>query len=552
MAFEPNWATPEELIKDYLANKGYAQNLLGGAPAEPEPAQVDPWKQVQEAIKAVQPAQPTQPAPEKEFSATEEINKGTIAQAAPDSDVAKAVRNGQQLQPPQGEFRYPNPTENRFLQGVMLNKALYENLPPDEQYNALREEYHKNAEALREQAATAGIDVSRWGADNSTARDMNQQVQSDRARALLESTMPDGKYYRTADQYYHDSYYDHIALGYSPRQARKFAANRAREYQADRVGYLDATYNSYGRDGYLTTPEGVKLLAEIAKENPALANYYSQVYPLPKDEYNRLSKLDESAIQQGYRMEQLGFGAQSDLQKIAMQIYGNVIGQNNAWGIEQQRMKLNDHYKKSYRFFDSSVGLQEYAKKAGIDDKYLALSQKRLAELKESGSNDALKWYDTAYTVGKLNGKSDEEAAEIAAQYAFQKLVNDAQPKSQSGTKSEEPKLTAAQQEKVNRADNLVRVAKNSHSDEDIQALETFLNGDGGEDKGSGMDFSPANYQMYSDILLALKGYQCKLRNDDNGATAYWAQVKDVNVLKKMYPKENFDYYWERRGGKPQ
>lgn len=52
-------------------------------------------------------------------------------------------------------------------------------------------------------------------------------------------------------------------------------------------------------------------------------------------------------------------------------------------------------------------------------------------------------------------------------------------------------------------------------------------------------------------MLLALKGFQFKLRGDDNNAAALWRQVSDVNILEEMYPEENWDEYWKLKGGKP-
>lgn len=67
--------------------------------------------------------------------------------------------------------------------------------------------------------------------------------------------------------------------GYSPRQAKKFAGYNARDYQANRVAYLDNLYNSYGRDGLVTTPLGNQIIGQLATENPMLANFYANAYP---------------------------------------------------------------------------------------------------------------------------------------------------------------------------------------------------------------------------------------------------------------------------------
>ena len=297
--------TPEELIDDYLKRKAYAPAPPTGTSQEELTTGLldnDIGNAIAEINKATEllkpPSQQVQIAPEQtEFNAKNKIDQGVIAQA---------TRNGQPLQTPQTSFQVPNPLYYQDMNSIAGLKALNELAGEGTEGDVIRDWTHKQADLIRERAAATGkYDLSQFGANNATARDTVQQIESQRARDILEATMPDGKYYRTADQYYRDQYRKARLMGYSARQAKMFAGEDARRYQADRVGYLDAVYNSHGRDGYLTTPEGAQILAQLAQENPMLANFYGQVYSLPKDEYTRQSRLTEEAVKNNYQLGQL-------------------------------------------------------------------------------------------------------------------------------------------------------------------------------------------------------------------------------------------------------
>lgn len=538
---------PEISSKIPKTNSG----LLGASPAEPPqeayPGQMNlesldkqlkVLKQAQEIFTPQQTEQPPRQAtPQEEKLSAKDIQDRAVLQASPLQGM------------PQPTDNVPNYLANQGMAGILANKAAYETAPEGEQGDLIRNQANERANLIRGAYRAAGMPLDQYGADNATSRDTANGMDTQRLHALFNAIMPDGKYYRSADQYYDDAFKARVMAGISPRQARKFAQNAARAYQAERVGYLDAVYNNYGRNGYVNNEFAAMILPKIAQDNPMLANFYGNFYAGAKDEYQQQNKLTEKIIDNRNAMGQLVFAANDDTRKTILQALGNIVVDNarqqTAWDIEQQKMRQNDHYKKSFEFFKSNLGLQEYAKKAGIDEKYAKIAQDRLEDFKKRQPGEVEKWYDTLYATAIKMGATPEEAADFAAKNTFAKLTKDLAPKSQSSSASGEVKLTEKQQELYNTMKNRFTQAHNSHSDTDIASFEEYL-------AENGEKFSANYYQQWQDMLLALKGFQRKQLNDDNGAVSYWSQIRDVNVLEKLYPNFNFDYYWERRGGKPQ
>lgn len=109
-----------------------------------------------------------------------------------------------------------------------------------------------------------------------------------------------------------------------PRTKPQDAA--AREYQAQRVAYLDGLYNSYGRDGLVTNPLGNETILQLAGENPTAANFYAQIYPNAKQTYERQNKLADDIITHSNQLDTLfkTFGLNSEFAKLQ----GNISRQN--------------------------------------------------------------------------------------------------------------------------------------------------------------------------------------------------------------------------------
>lgn len=111
-------------------------------------------------------------------------------------------------------------------------KSLYDAAKDDEQRQAI----HKQAENLRNVGNAAGYDLSGYGS-GVTFADATQNLATQQARDIAAILSGQGAYSMTSEQYYTDTYYNLLQAGYSPWQARKFAGNRAREYQANHVAY---------------------------------------------------------------------------------------------------------------------------------------------------------------------------------------------------------------------------------------------------------------------------------------------------------------------------
>lgn len=495
-----------------------------------------------------QPAGPSQVEPQQTQPKVERIPAkdqidDKILEASMNSQVA-----GQQPQP----IQMHSPDQPGYWQGldygrqIAYLKGLYETAPSDEQGDATRNFAGTLANMLRAQMDAAGIDSSSFGS-NVTVRDTYQNLQSAQARDTLRAL--EGKYSQSSDDFYQDAYYKNIMAGHSPRQARKFAGIAARQYQAERVAYLDNMYNTYGRDGYVTNDWGVRNLGMLAQENPTLANLYAQFYPNPKDAYARQNQLEDAAINRQNQLGLLQLGHQYGLENMETQFKYNEQFAENNWGRSEKSADKASDRRKSEKFYGSNVDLNKYRAQLEADWQLWQEKQKFLNLTKEETPSEVEQVFNQGLELAKKNGFEGEDANNIAVQYTNQyfenKLYGKGGGKSGSGNQTQEPKLTESQQKAFNQSENLFTNAHDTHSDEDIIAFEEFIT-------EHGTEFNAAYYQRLKDMVLALKGYQLKQRNDDNGATAYWSQVRDVNVLESMYPNENWDYYWQRRGGKPQ
>lgn len=226
-------------------------------------------------------AQPQEPQPQA--SGTEIVNR----------EMERAMRPA------------PNPWENQIRQGVLGAKQAYNaaldayNNPQSsaaQQSTAQQAMIDQNAIAnrFRNAAQSAGLDTSGYGAGVSLA-DTQSYLDSEKARDITEALK--GAYSMTTDQFYERKYEEAIMRGLSARRANRLAGNQAREYQANRVAYLDGLYNSWGHDGSVTNPIGIQVLGMIAQDNPMLANLYAQVYPNPRDAYNTENEMAKTILQ---------------------------------------------------------------------------------------------------------------------------------------------------------------------------------------------------------------------------------------------------------------
>lgn len=245
-------------------------------------------------------------------------------------------------------LKAPNPLQVNFQRGLLKSKQDYLNAKTDAEKQAA----NSSAEFLRSVAGAAGIDTNGYGSDVSL-EDARRNFASQEARAMTEALQ--GQYSMNPDQYHEKKYFDGIMKGLSHRHAQRLADVRTKDYQAERLAYLDGLLNSYGRDGLLMNEYGNQLLPRIAEENPMYASFYAGIYPNAKDVFTRQNQLEDKDITQRNALEQLGVGHEYDLDRINAQTSGNIALANNNFQNTVRRDEIQHEYGKEnaydqYRF----------------------------------------------------------------------------------------------------------------------------------------------------------------------------------------------------------
>ena len=185
----------------------------------------------------------------------------------------------------------PNTYGRDLAQEIITAKENYNAATKPEERTAA----NAQADFVRNVANAAGIDLSGYGAGVSL-QDAYRNFASSEARDIMEALQ--GAYSMNSNQYYERKFDEALMRGLPRGRAQRLASAQAREYQANRVAYLDGVYNSYGHDGLVTTKVGNQILAALGMENPTLANFYSNVYPNAQDAYRRQNELEDKALDQ--------------------------------------------------------------------------------------------------------------------------------------------------------------------------------------------------------------------------------------------------------------
>lgn len=184
------------------------------------------------------------------------------------------------------------------------------------QNDAQRQEASMNANMLRQAAQGAGMDLSGYGSDVSL-QDAMQNLQTNDARALVEIFQ--GKYSKSSDQFFNDKWNELIKSGMPVGRAQRAAGELARQYQGERVSYLNGMLHGYGFDGRVVTPVGQEMIRQIALEDPQSADMYLKVNPQQTDAYQQESSLANSlalaALQQNNELARMAvaFGYNTQL-----------------------------------------------------------------------------------------------------------------------------------------------------------------------------------------------------------------------------------------------
>lgn len=312
-----------------------------------------------EQAKAPEPPQqletptPIQTKYEQEPDAKTTIDKETLNAARNGNPPTAQILNNNAL-PTNNQLQIdksgnpPNPVYNELVNTLAYAKLLYENAPQGEQGDAQREIATRTAQMARQQAEALGIDISRFGADNANAADMYNNAYTQRLQDVA-NIMKGGKFHETADEFYRRKYLSHMGnksddikdiisgifgIG-SSDTAKMLAQEEAKQYQANRVAYLDGMLNAYGLDGNKGLNRfGHEIAGMLLKEDPDLVNMYLQRYSnadarnmLLEDKaiesrnkreekyINQAYKLQEMQIRNAFEMAQLQYGGNIDLIK---------------------------------------------------------------------------------------------------------------------------------------------------------------------------------------------------------------------------------------------
>ena len=484
--------------------------------------------------------------------------------AAPTPETQQAIQAIQQ-QPQQQQLMTPERwrlmNQMADLKGTWegadaLAKAANPNVTDGAQLeaaaNSLRNASHNAADNIRQIANAANIDLS--GIEDVGYADAQRNLQTRQTKEVADILSARGKYGMNSDQYYDAMYMQFIGEGKSAREAKRLAGQFAQRYQYDRVSYLRNAYNMYGRDGNYTNEDGVSILQELAMEMPEVANVYAQAYKMPTTAQDRAETLEDKILEQT-----------DAIARIAAALEGNSRLQREQHEYSTERDAKQSEYR--MREDENRYGLMfdnesEMAKvNANLELRNLKALEEFKQKFKSKEPNEATKLFDNFYALARMNGANEDEATAFASQQAFIAYVGGKSGAGKGGTpKDDSPKWNDKQQTFMNQTANLFDMAKQNISDlARIQEYEAKVTGadaivapDGKDLPITMMDFPVGVRQEFEDRINALYGGYYKSRADDNKASEYWRKVRDVALLEGMFPNENFDEYWKRRGGKPQ
>lgn len=245
----------------------------------------------------------------------------------------------------------PNSYERQLQRAIVEQKQAY----ADAQTDAARQQASSMAEFLRSQGNAGGMDLSGYGSDVSLA-DAYKNLYSQQAREIMGALQ--GQYSMNSNQYYEQQYARALVQGLSRKDAKAVAGKQAREYQANRVAYLNGVYNSYGHDGLVTNDIGNQIIGMMSMENPSLANFYATIYPNAKDAYRQQNEL-----------EQLGVANKNALERMGAQHNFNEISAANADIRARDRDLFNDTRDKARALWGANLADQlednKYVKQQG-------------------------------------------------------------------------------------------------------------------------------------------------------------------------------------------
>ena len=150
---------------------------------------------------------------------------------------------------------------------------------------------HDTAQGIRDYANQYNIDLSRFGADNASAAQMQGYLAADYANGIGNALMA-----RTSDDEWNDTYQKLKANGYRDSVARSIASQRAGAYQSKRIQALGTAFTQYGINpgtGEMND-YGAGILSQMYYENPNAVSMLASYYATPIQQW-QVRKNQEAA-----------------------------------------------------------------------------------------------------------------------------------------------------------------------------------------------------------------------------------------------------------------
>lgn len=174
---------------------------------------------------------------------------------------------------------------------------------------------HAGAERARADLQQLGFDPAQYGL-NGTYEEAAQGLANNDMRTL--QNVLDGDMGKTSIAHYDDMYNYLIEQGASREIAAEVAGQRARTYAIQRIKTLKDAFNMYGHDGKVINPMGVQLLQKLGEEEPDMANYYTQRYAGPLQEYADAKQQRNMATQQANKERTMEIGHKYEMENKAV------------------------------------------------------------------------------------------------------------------------------------------------------------------------------------------------------------------------------------------
>lgn len=313
---------------------------------------------------------PQQPAPtpfdaklaEDREPTTEKISRLTMEGALRGGNQPYQLQQGDTTAPPNAlqidkAGTPPNTLYQEIVRNLAQSRLLAETAPQGEKGDAQRAQAARMEQEIRDYADAIGIDISRFGAENTSAGDIYRNIAAQRGYDLNEAF--NGRYSQRPDDFYQERYRWN-SLGASPTEKAygiisKFfgfdepdaiamqTQDETRQYQAKRAAFLDGLMNAYGLDGTAGMNHVGHQLAALME--PQQANLYLNRFQNADTRYrenedkDRLftEKFINKAVGQTYDLQKL---SAQQLNSIALLLLGGQIDEAKLL----LQSGLNEHY----------------------------------------------------------------------------------------------------------------------------------------------------------------------------------------------------------------